>query len=76
METPVYFGSEADGLRVSELLLPKGTLIVSLTREEEEIVPYGATVIRGGDRLVVLCDNDETAAVDARLDVACRKMKI
>ena len=76
VETPVYFGSEADGLRVSELLLPKGTLIVSLTREEEEIVPHGATIIRGGDRLVVLCNSDETAAVDARLDEACRKMKI
>ena len=54
----------------------KPSNLLILTREEEEIVPYGATVIRGGDRLVVLCDSDETAAVDARLDAACRKMKI
>ena len=76
VETPVYFGAAADGIKVSDLSLPKGTLIVSLTRDNDEIVPYGGTIIRGGDRLVVLCNNDETAAVDEVLDTFCRKMKL
>ncbi len=76
VETPVHFGSAGDGMRVSELSLPKGTLIVSLTRDGDEIVPYGETVIRGGDRLVVLCDSDETAIVDDILNEKCRKIEI
>jgi len=76
VESPVYFGAPADGLRVSELSLPKGALIVSLTREDDEIVPYGDTVIRGGDRLVILASSDETAIVDEALDQMCRRMKI
>ncbi len=76
VETPVYFGAASDGMRVSELCLPKGTLIVSLTRDGEEIVPHGESVIKGGDRLVVLCDSDETATVDDILDEKCRRIEI
>lgn len=76
VETPVYFGAAADGIRVSELSLPKGTLIVSLTRDGEEIVPHGESVIRGGDRLVVLCNSDETAIVDDMLDEKCRRIEL
>lgn len=76
VESPVYFGAPADGLRVSQLSLPKGALIVSLTRDDDEIVPYGDTVIRGGDKLVILASSDETAIVDEALDQMCRRMKI
>ncbi len=76
VESPVYFGAPADGLRVSELMLPKGALIVSLTREDDEIVPYGDTIIRGGDKLVILASSEETAIVDEALDKMCRQMKL
>ena len=49
---------------------------MSLTRDGDEIVPYGETVIRGGDRLVGLCDSDETAIVDDILNEKCRKIEI
>jgi len=75
IESPVYLGSLADGMKVSELSLPKGTLIVSITRGEKEIVPHGNTEIHGGDKIVVLINSDKTAEVDAKLEKLCRKME-
>lgn len=76
VETPVYFGSPADCCLVSELHLPKGALIVSLTRGDVEVVPSGSTAIQGGDKLVIIVDSDQKAALEAVLDNVCRTIEL
>jgi len=49
--------------RVFELGLPPDVLIVLIDRQGEVIVPRGETVVVGGDRLMVLADLDDLAAV-------------
>jgi cell volume regulation protein A len=45
-----------DGKRILDLGLPPGVLIVLIGRGEELFVPGGATLIRGGDSLLLLAD--------------------
>ena len=47
-------GSAADRHRVVELRWPRETLILVVYRGNEFFVPNGATVLEGGDRLIVL----------------------
>ena len=54
------------GLQIVELGLPRGVLIVMLSRDDDAIVPQGATVLEPGDRLLVLVDAhtaDEVRAI-------------
>lgn len=45
-----------DGVKLKHITLPKGSLIVSLVRAGEMIVPNGHTEIRPGDEIVAVCD--------------------
>jgi basic amino acid/polyamine antiporter, APA family len=42
------------GLKLSEIALPEGTLIATIRRGEEMIIPQGGTVLQSGDRLTAL----------------------
>lgn len=44
--------------RILELGLPEGALVVLINRGDEFFVPGGGTVIKGGDRLLMLADRD------------------
>lgn len=57
-EVPVHEGSAADGVAVVSLDLPSGALIVLLQRGDDFVVPEGRTVLRAGDRLLVLAEGD------------------
>ena len=64
-ETPVnfiQFRIEPDhdwcGKRVMDITLPPGSLLVSLSRGEEEMLPKGGTVLQEGD-VLVLCALEE-----------------
>lgn len=72
IESDVYIGSPADGNKIKELLLPEGSLVISLVRHGKEIIPSGETIIKGGDYLVVLCAEDYQDAVFAKLDELCK----
>jgi cell volume regulation protein A len=56
VEVPVPEGSAAVGRAIVELRLPEAALVVLISREERFIVPRGGTVLREGDRLLVLAD--------------------
>ena len=43
---------------IVELGLPAGTIVVLIEHEDEFVVPTGATALQGGDRLLVLGDDD------------------
>jgi cell volume regulation protein A len=56
------------GKRVVELGLPEGTLLLLVERNGASFVPSGGTVIRAGDRVVVLTGGAAGAALRARLE--------
>ncbi|RRD94103.1 ClC family H(+)/Cl(-) exchange transporter [Clostridiales bacterium COT073_COT-073] len=55
----IRVGSTIDGKAIKDINGPEHSLIVGLYRGGEEIVPQGDTVIRGGDRIIVLCNDDQ-----------------
>lgn len=75
IESDVYIGSLMDGEKIESMLLPKGCLVVSVQRDRKEIVPGGGTVLRGGDKLVILCSTGDVHRVEEKLDNICRKIR-
>lgn len=68
----VYVGSLMDGATIEMMELPKGCLVVSVVRHEREVVPYGGTVLRGGDKIYVVCDERDLVRLTERIDEICR----
>jgi trk system potassium uptake protein TrkA len=56
IELEVGEGSIAAGRRVSEVLLPDGSLIISVLREGTGFVPKADTVIEAGDEVLLILD--------------------
>ncbi len=54
LEIAVEMGSDVAGKKVKDITWPKGSLIVSLRRGEQEFVPNGDTEIMQGDYLVIV----------------------
>ena len=50
--------SPISGKTLGELNLPASSVIVSITRDGELIIPRGNTQILNGDKVMVLCSND------------------
>ena len=63
-------GSDLIGLRLREVALPDGTLIVMIRRADEQIIPRGDTVLLDGDRLTVIGRAEGISALRERYDVA------
>ena len=66
-ETPVQFiqftvpdGHAWCGRAVRDLILPPGSLLISLQRGQEQIVPNGDTQLAAGDRLILAALERET----------------
>ncbi len=57
-EVTVRANSRAAGRQVVELGLPEGALLVLLSRDDEFVVPQGSTLLRPGDKVLVLADPD------------------
>ena len=55
-EVTVPAQSPAADRQIVELGLPSGVLLVLVSRDEQTFVPQGATVLRPGDRALVLAD--------------------
>ena len=52
----VHFGSKIENTPLSSIKLPENTLIVSIKRGEDTIVPKGNTVIKAGDTILTMTD--------------------
>ncbi len=76
MESQVYIGSRMDGEKIEKMLLPAGCLVVSVQRENKEVVPNGNTVLRGGDTLILLCSQGDVQRVEEKLNNICRSIKM
>lgn len=46
------------GITLTDLTLPKDTLIIGITRDKQLLTPTGSTMIDKGDTIFVLCDKD------------------
>ncbi len=47
-----------DGITLKDITLPKGSLIISLLRGDDMMIPNGFTVIHAGDEIVAVCQSD------------------
>ena len=71
----IHPGSDMDGRMVMEMGLPIGTLIVSVIREEEEFIPDGHTILRGGDVLEILAREADLAEVERLIETRCKTVQ-
>ena len=60
-------GSEADGCTIQELGLPADTLVVSVTRGAEELIPRGQLKLKAGDLLATMVSERDLAAMESVL---------
>ncbi len=75
IEMPVEMGSAACGKTTASIRLPKGCLIVTITRGGREIIPDGSTVIEPLDTIVCLCTQEKSRRVQRILENRCRAGK-
>lgn len=66
IEMEVGIGSPADGVRVADLGLPDGSLVISILRDGGGFVPVGESEVRGGDEVLVVLDIGLEEAVTQR----------
>lgn len=50
--------SKLDGKALKDIELPKSSLVISVTRNENLIIPKGDTKVYSGDEVVAVCDVD------------------
>jgi len=55
-----FVPGEAKGKKLAELALPRGSLIVSIIRQDKAIVPHGEVKLKEGDMLVVVAEGERT----------------
>ncbi len=46
-----------NNVAVKEIKFPQGTLLISVVRNEELIIPNGATILKGGDQVVAVSED-------------------
>jgi trk system potassium uptake protein TrkA len=66
IEVEVSGDSPAAGKEVQEMLLPQGSLIISLLREGRGFVPNADTVIEAGDEVLLVLDPGLEEAITAQ----------
>lgn len=54
LEMPIFEGSTIDGKYIRDIPFPKDVLIIAIYRGEAQIIPKGDTVIKAGDRIVMM----------------------
>ena len=56
-------GSALHGKRLAEITWPKGTLIISVVRQDQLIIPNGFTVLQEGDEVAAVSEGRSTRAL-------------
>lgn len=65
LELTVESNSRASGKRVQDLSLPKDSLIVSISRGSETIIPDGKNMIVENDHIIVLTQKAKAEKIEA-----------
>lgn len=58
-----------DGIRLSELLLPEESIIVSISRDGQLLIPRGNTQIFSGDKVLVVCANSVVRELSKKMGI-------
>ena len=61
-------------MQVRDFAWPKQTLLMSIRRGENTIIPHGDTVIHAGDTLVLLTDSQKRAQVRQQIEKLAAKL--
>ncbi|MCC6311613.1 MAG: potassium/proton antiporter [Trueperaceae bacterium] len=68
IEIHVPAASPVIGKRLADLELPAGSLVITISRGGEFVVPSGETEIRADDALLVLADMDKARTIGSLID--------
>lgn len=74
IQSEVYHGSKMDGEKIEKMLLPQGSLIVTVIRDGKEIIPRGNTVLKGADKMEILCNEGKIKVVEEKLEAICKSV--
>jgi len=69
-EIAIPSGSPAAGRQLVNLQLPKGTLILLISRDDEFVVPQGSTALEAGDNVLLLADKHTLAEARSLIEGA------
>jgi len=69
MEAVAMETSEIVGKPLSQLELPKGSLVTAIIREKEVVIPSGESVIAPGDRIIIFAVKDAIPRIEKILAV-------
>lgn len=58
-----------EGIEIKNIEMPRESIIVSITREGEMLIPKGDSVLMSGDKLLVLCKDELVHDLIKNLDV-------
>ncbi|SHE73327.1 ClC family H(+)/Cl(-) exchange transporter [Clostridium fallax] len=76
VECIVHHGSAIEEAILKDIPFPNNTLIVSIKRGENEIIPKGDTKVIAGDFLICLVNHREEASVRKKLSLLCEEVKM
>lgn len=65
IDYPVSHASPAAGRLLRDLALPEGAVVAMISRDKSVIPPRGSTMVRGGDHLFVVVNEEARLPVDA-----------
>ena len=61
IEVPVFEGSTIDGEFIRDIDFPKAVLVIAIYRGERQIIPRGDTMVKAGDRIVMMVNAAQRA---------------
>jgi trk system potassium uptake protein TrkA len=64
MELSMAVGSPAEDKPLKNLKLPRDTLILSVTRGDQDIIPDGDLVLRSGDHIIVIARKESVPKIE------------
>jgi potassium/hydrogen antiporter len=76
LQVAVPEGSRLHGVEVYELRLPSAANLALIVRDAASLVPGPATVLRTGDRLLIVCPANVRSQVERRLRAVSRSGKL
>lgn len=67
IEIPVFEGSPIDGKYIRDISFPQSVLVISIYRGEMQIIPRGDTLVKSGDRIVMMVNGATRATLKKKL---------